>query len=281
MENQQRRSILCPNCKKLISGDESRCPYCGTVRPGSWWKNNALARGFLSADQFTGTIIMTNIAMYLFSLLLGPRTSGFSFNPFSILSPGNNSLLLLGATGTIPIDRLHRWWTLVSASYLHGSILHILFNMMAFRQIAELVLREYGPHRLFIIYTLSGVMGFTVSYLVGIPFTLGASAAVCGLMGAMLYYGRSRGGVYGQAVYRQIGGWAVGIFLIGLLMPGINNWAHGGGMGAGAVLGFVLGYQERKRESAFHKTIARVCIVFTVVILGWAVVSALSFRILG
>jgi rhomboid protease GluP len=153
--------------------------------------------------------------------------------------------------------------------------------MMAFRQIAELVLREYGPHRLFIIYTLSGVMGFTVSYLVGIPFTLGASAAVCGLMGAMLYYGRSRGGVYGQAVYRQIGGWAVGIFLIGLLMPGINNWAHGGGMGAGAVLGFVLGYQERKRESAFHKTIARVCIVFTVVILGWAVVSALSFRILG
>jgi rhomboid protease GluP len=281
MTDQQRHSILCPVCKKLISADEARCPYCGTARPGSWWKNNALSRGFLSADQFVSAIIAVNIGMYVLSLLLGPRSSGFSFNPFSILSPGNNSLLLLGATGTLPIDRLHRWWTLISASYLHGSILHILFNMMAFRQLAELVLREYGANRLFIIYTASGVAGFGLSYLVGIPLTLGASAAVCGLMGAMLYYGKSRGGVYGQAVYRQIGGWAAGIFFIGLLMPGINNWAHGGGLAAGALLGFVLGYQERTRESSFHKTLARVFVVLTGIILGWAAVSAFYYRWFG
>jgi rhomboid protease GluP len=281
MANQDRLSILCPNCKKLISSDESRCPYCGTTRPGSRWKNNALARGFLSADQFIGAIIMATIGMYLLSLLLSPRSSGISLNPFSLLSPGSNSLLLLGATGTIPIDRFGRWWTLLSANYLHGSILHILFNMLAFRQIADLVLREYGPNRLFIIYTLSGVAGFGVSYLVGIPLTLGASGAVCGMIGAMLYYGRSRGGTYGQAVYRQIGGWAVMIFLFGFLMPGINNWAHGGGMGAGAALGFLLGYQDRKKENIFHKTIARALVVSTVVILGWAVVSALYLKIQG
>jgi rhomboid protease GluP len=97
--------------------------------------------------------------MYLLSLLLHPWSSGFSLNPLTIFSPGGESLLLLGATGTIPIDRLHRWWTLISANYLHGGIFHILFNMVAFRQISPLVLREYGVNRVFILYTLSGVIG--------------------------------------------------------------------------------------------------------------------------
>jgi rhomboid protease GluP len=278
---QERHSILCPNCRKLISADETRCPYCGTVRPGSWWKNNPLSRGFLSADQFVGAIIAVNIGMYVLSLLIGSGASRFSFNPFAILSPGNTSLLLLGATGTLPIDRLHRWWTLISASYLHGSILHIFFNMIVFKQLAELVLREYGANRLFIIYTASGVAGFWVSYMVGIPLTLGASAAVCGLMGSLLYYGKNRGGVYGHAVYRQIGGWAVGIFLIGLLVPGINNWAHGGGLAAGAFLGFVLGYQERVRERGLHRILARTLAILTGMVLAWAVFSAFYYQLFG
>ena len=60
--------------------------------------------------------------------------------------------------------------------------------------------------------TFSGVFGFFVSYLAGVTFTIGASAAVCGLIGAALYFGKSRGGIYGQTIYRQIGGWAIGIF---------------------------------------------------------------------
>jgi len=219
--------------------------------------------------------------MFVISLLLNPRSTGFSSSPFYFLSPSNNSLLLLGATGTIPIDSLHRWWTLVSANYLHGGILHILFNMMAFRQIAHLVLREYGAYRMIILYTLSGVTGFLVSYLAGVTFTIGASAAVCGLIGTMLYYGKSRGGVYGQAIYKQIGGWALGLFLFGLLMPGINNWGHGAGICAGVVLGFLLGYQERVRENLFHKILAGVCVVSTLVILGWAVASGVYYLFLG
>lgn len=51
-----------------------------------------------------------------------------------------------------------------------------------------------------VIYTLSGMCGFLVSYLAGVGFTIGASAAVCGLIGAALYYGKRRGGRYGQTV---------------------------------------------------------------------------------
>ena len=215
--------------------------------------------------------------MFAFSLLLSARSTSFALNPLSFLSPDNRSLLLLGASGYIPIVRLHRWWSLVSANYLHGSILHIFFNMFALRQLGPLVLHEYGNSRMIIIYTLSGVFGFFISYLARVPLTIGASAAVCGLIGAALYFGKSRGGIYGQTIYRQIGGWAIGIFMFGFLVPAINNWAHGGGMLAGAVLGFLLGYQEKRRESHGQKIAALCCVGITGLVLLWAIFSSFFF----
>ena len=278
MTKHQRQSILCPKCRKLISVDETICPYCRLTRPGSLWKNNIITLGFSNTDQLIKTIIYVNVGMFIISLLLNSRLPGLSTNPFYILSPENTSLLLLGATGTIPIDRLHRWWTIASANYLHGGILHILFNMFAFRQLAPLVAREYGVYRMFIIYTLSGIIGFRISYLAGVTFTIGASAAICGLMGSILYYGKSRGGIYGQSIYKQVAGWAVGLFLFGLIVPGINNWGHGGGIVAGIILGFFMGYQERKEENFFHKILSGFCVVLTVIVLGWAIVSGIYYR---
>ena len=219
--------------------------------------------------------------MFAISLIFNLRLPGLSFNPLTVFAPDNQSLLLLGATGTIPIDRFHRWWTLISANYLHGGIVHILFNMLAFNQLAPLVNREYGTYRMIVIYTVAGIIGFLVSYMAGVSFTIGASAAVCGLMGASLYYGKSRGGVYGRIIYKQIGGWAVGLFLFGLIVPGINNWGHGGGICAGAALGFLMGYQERKMQNNFHRILAGGCIALTVIALGWGVVSASYYRMAG
>lgn len=280
MSSDQPTSILCPNCRHLVNTQADRCLYCGTSHPGAWWKNNLVTRGMQHPDLMLRVLIGANIAMYVVSLLLdfgGLRTS--MSNPLSFLSPDNRSLLLLGATGTIPIDNLHRWWTLISASYLHGGILHLVFNMIALRQIFPLIANEYGPSRLFVIYTLTGIIGFAVSYWAGIPFTIGASASLCGMIGAALYFGKSRGGAYGTAVYRQIGGWALTIFLFGFLIPGINNWAHGGGMAAGALCGYWLGYRERVREQLWHHLLASACVVFTVVILAWAVVTGLLYQV--
>lgn len=274
MTQSHRRSLLCPKCRKLISGDDIVCPYCGLKKPSSSWQR-IIGRGLNDADQLLKILIGVNVAMYILSLLFSARSTNLSFNPFFFLSPDNRSLLLLGASGYIPIDRLHRWWSLISANYLHGSIMHIFFNMIALRQLGPLVLHEYGNYRMFIIYTLSGVFGFFVSYLAGVTFTIGASAAVCGLIGASLYFGKSRGGIYGQTIYRQIGGWAIGIFMFGFLVPAINNWAHGGGMLAGAALGFLLGYRERNREKYGHKIAALCCILITGLVLIWAILSSL------
>jgi rhomboid protease GluP len=270
--------MLCPNCGKLISRDEPACPYCGMARPASLSWTRSLGHLFSTPDQTVRVIIITNGVMFILSLLLNPSLASLSANPFAMLSPNSRSLLLLGATGEIPIGQLGRWWSLITASYLHGGILHILFNMMALRQITPLIFYEYGFARMAVIYTLGGAFGFWISCLAGIPFTIGASAAVCSLIGSALYYGKSRGGAYGETVYRQIGGWALGIFAFGFLMPGINNWGHGGGLLGGALLGFLLGYRERRPETIVHVVLGWLCVAGTLAALGWGTISGLLIQ---
>ncbi|MDO9230361.1 MAG: rhomboid family intramembrane serine protease [Syntrophales bacterium] len=270
----EKKSMLCPNCRRLISNDEPACPYCGIARPGALWKR-AFAE-VISLRRFDPVmaIIAVNAAFYLFSLLLNPGALGLSANPMTFLSPSGESLFLLGATGTLPIA-YGRWWTLISAAFLHGGILHIFFNMMALRQLAPFVLDAFGLHRFAILYVWTGVAGFFVSYLAGVPFTIGASAPVCGLIGAILYYGKSRGGFYGEAIYRQAMGWVVGLALFGLFIPGINNWAHGGGIVSGLLLAFITGYRERRKETSIHRILGTGSIVIAAAALLWAVIQAI------
>jgi rhomboid protease GluP len=273
-----RRSILCPGCRRLVSSDETICPHCALKNPGLRARRDQQFRQLLGPDYLVRNLIIANVAMYLISLMMSPLSSGLSFHPFHALSPSNQSLFLLGATGAIPIHRFHRWWTLLSASYLHGGLLHILFNMLALRQLGPFIIHEYGVSRMLILYSIGGVAGFWVSYMAGVPFTIGASAALCGLIGAALYFGKSRGGIYGETVYRQIGGWAVGLILFGFLVPGINNWAHGGGIVAGAAMGALLGYAEKRPETALQRGFAMILALLTLMTLLWQVLSAMAVK---
>lgn len=233
------------------------------------WKSNYF-QGLLGQNGIIRAVLLCNIAMFVLSVFVDPHSLSFSASPFDFLSPGNNSLLALGSTGTIPIFQFHHYWSPITANYLHASLLHILFNMIALLQLAPLVSREYGEHRMIVIYTVSGIAGYILSIVAGVQLTLGASAAVCGLLGALLYYGKSRGGNYGQNIFRQVGGWAVGIVIFGFIVPGINNWGHGGGMLAGVVLGFLLGYRERKKETFIHRSMAVICLATTAGVLTWS-----------
>jgi len=272
----ERKSILCPNCRKLISSDEPLCPYCGLARPGMHNTAGFVSNIFFILDPVK-TIIALNIAFYILALLLNPGEIFSSRGGiFGLLSPSNKSLFLLGATGTIPIYQFQHYWTLISASFLHGGVLHILFNMMALAQLGPFILREFGFHRFLNIYILAGVVGYAVSVFFGVPFTIGASASLCGLIGAIIYYGKSRGGYYGQAIYKQAMGWVAGLVIFGILFPGINNWAHGGGLFSGILLAFLMGYNDKKPETAGHKLLSYACILITTGVLIWAAVYAIT-----
>lgn len=275
--SKKRNSLLCPNCRKLVSRSAQKCPSCGLTNPGSIWKDNIFTREGGWKNGILSVILAANVAMFILSVAIDLRSVVFSSSPFNFLSPSNNSLFVLGSTGTIPLFQYNRWWTLISASYLHGSLMHIVFNMLALHQLGPLIVKEYGSSRMIAIYTLSGIGGYLISTVFGVHLTIGASAAVCGLIGAALFYGKSRGGAYGNAVYSQIGGWAIGIFIFGFMVPGINNWGHGGGMLVGALAGYVLGYKERSQEKIAHKLLAMACLVSTAIVLFWSVVNGVFF----
>ncbi|QXE89543.1 rhomboid family intramembrane serine protease [Geomonas subterranea] len=272
-------SITCPECGRATDARYSSCLWCGAALPPSGGRVIEVLSGGKSSQLVINGIIVVNVAYYLLSLLISSGTS-LGGGLFGFLSPDDNSLALLGATGTYPVSR-YGVWTLVSANYLHGGALHILFNMMALRQIGPWVCAEFGASRMFVIYTTSGVAGYVLSVLAGVPFTIGASAAVCGLIGALFYFGKSRGGNYGQAVSREVSGWLISLVVFGLVMPGINNWGHGGGIVGGIVAAKLLGYRERSRENWVHRAAALLCLLVTVIVLAfgtWYGVRVLSYR---
>jgi len=262
------RATLCPRCRQLIGSEETVCSWCGTARSAPWWKIMSWAKGTIASDGVIRAIITLNIIYYAISILIAP--------PVGLLSPSQYSMMILGATGTIPIDSYGNYWSLLTANYLHGGILHLIFNLMALRQIAPLAINEYGAARAVTIYTVGGVFGFLVSYLAGVPFTIGASAAVCSLVGSLLYYGKSRGGAYGSAIYSELSGWVVSIFIFGLVFPGINNWGHGGGLVGGMLLGMILGYSEKRRETVISRVLALLCISATLFSLVLALARTLG-----
>jgi len=177
---------------------------------------------------------------------------------------------------------LGRWWTVFSASWLHGSLLHIVFNMMWVRDLGPVVADVFGAGRMVMIYTLAGASGFLLSsaasvflpplpFLRGASLTLGASASIFGLLGALVYYGRRTGSslVRGQAVR-----YAVILGVMGLIMPGIDNFAHAGGFVGGYIAGQLL--DPLKPERIDHIVIALLCLLATVVSIAVSVITAPS-----
>ena len=179
----------------------------------------------------------------------------------SLLSPSMKSSWLLGMTGYHWAFVEGRWWTLITAIYLHGGLLHIFFNMMWVRQLGPVVEELFGPYRLFVIFTVAGVVGFIASTMMGSSLTLGASGSIFGLLAAAIVYGRRVGSDMFTRQYLQ---WAGMVFIFGLIMPGIDNWAHGGGFVGGYATAWLFSRTPNDREGLSAYVLAGVCAVITV-----------------
>ena len=254
---------LCPSCGKLNNIDAPVCFYCGRRNPGLWGFGPSVVH-FLGELNFVSIVTGVCVAVYVLSLVFDPQTSLRLRNPFDFLAPSMAALDALGMTGAYAWAH-GRWWTLFTAIYLHGSLLHILFNLLWINQLAPAVEGVYGRSRLIVIFTAAGVFGFIVSNWVGVSFTIGASGAIFGLFGAMVHYGRSRGGAFGVMVLRQYGMWALILFILPFLMPGagINNLAHAGGFVGGYAAAMVLGHNGHQRDRIGHQLAATACIILT------------------
>jgi rhomboid protease GluP len=274
-------AVLCPSCRKLVGAGESRCPFCGYSSPGRW--------GLLPAlRQLGGAISLWPLAaggcflFYLAMLAVDPQALGGGRGVFGLLSPSLETLVSFGGSGATPVLRLGRWWTVFSAGWLHANLLHILFNVMAIRQLAPAVEQIYGGGRAVVIYVLSGAAGFLFSTLS--PFaprlvqavmgggggvSVGASAAVFGLLGALIHFSR-RGG--SRATGQYVWTWVIALFVFGIVVPGIDNWAHLGGFLGGWLLSFLV--DPLRPERPFHVGLAVLCVAASAAALAWSLITA-------
>ena len=195
-------------------------------------------------DQIT-LIVGATVTLYVLALLLQPEAIMEASGFLSILSPGGRALYQLGMTGGVAWE-LGWWWTLLTAIYLHGGLLHIFFNVMWIRNLGPVASDAYGPARAFVLFNISGAAGFLVSNTMSGAPTIGASGAIFGLLAALIVYGQKRGQ---SMLTQQLWQWAIILGVFGFVMPSVNNWAHGGGFVGGWLAAQFMGFSDEHRES--------------------------------
>lgn len=236
-------AIVCPNCERLISVSEKRCPYCGTWQPGMFGFGPAIQKALGGTLDLSNVLTIACVVMYVISLALDPSVILHISGIFDLLSPSGESLFHLGMTGRLMMG-LGQWWTLCTAVFLHGSILHILFNVLIMRRYLPMVADLYGNARAFILFMAAGIAGYVLSNVVDGHSTIGASGAIFGLLGALISYGRRTGQSY---VTGQLLTSAIMMFVMSFMMGGqVNNWAHAGGFAGGWLAAQVMPTSHRR-----------------------------------
>ena len=271
--------MICTSCGVLVGVNDDKCYNCGRRNPGLWGYAPALRA--LGGDLgFLPFVIGTCIVIYALTLLASRGNIGMG--GLALFSPSQPALLTFGESGAIPVFVLGRWWTVLSAGWLHGGVLHLLFNMLALRQIGPATAELFGPGRMVIIYTVGSIAGFALSsfagaffrgFLQGGIYTVGASASIAGLVGAILAYGHRSGSGMARSYANSV---IIQLVLIGFLMPAIDNYAHAGGLAGGYLVARLL--DPLKPERIDHIVIALVCLGLSLLSIVWSVVNSPLFR---
>ncbi len=259
--NDKRR--MCANCRAFITTDDKICPYCDTpVGPRAVDRRtaaNAMA-GFLEGDRFlTNLILIINIGMFIATLMYS------SDDRHIAMDPSGDALIAFGGKYGYYMIYGHQWWRLITAGFLHGGILHIGMNMWVFYDLGPRIDAVFGTWRYIVIYIASTVTGYLASlYWSPAVLSIGASAGIAGLIGAMVGIGtREKHSMMGAERNRYIQ-WMVLIVVMGFIVSGIDNAAHIGGFVGGFVVAYLAGSRGHARgDDTLWKSLAGIAIALT------------------
>jgi len=263
----------------LVGVNDERCYNCGRRNPGLW----GFAPALRALGQDLGFVpFVTGTCVILWGLaLVASRGNIGGGGMFSFLSPWQPIMFMFGASGAGPVFEYGRWWTVLSAGWLHWGALHLLFNMMALRQMGPATVELYGPGRTMIIYTAGSVAGFALSsfagaylpvlpFLAGAPITAGASAPIAGLIGAIYHYG-NRGGSSMARSYAT--SYITAMVMYAFFLPGIDNYAHAGGLAGGYFAAVYL--DPLKPERVDHLVAGILCVAASLLAVAASIITAL------
>lgn len=230
---------MCPHCRAFITTSDRVCPYCNeAVAPRRVERGTPgpILGGLIPhAGYYTVVILLINTGLYL-------ATSLYSMNGGrgNFVNLDGETLFAFGAKFG-PAIAAGQWWRLVTAGFLHGGILHILMNMWVLFDLGAQAEEIYGGARMLVIYFVANVLGFYVSYAWRPEaISVGASAALFGLVGAMIAIGTRYRSTLGSTVRAIYVRYAIYLLLFSLL-PGVDMAAHIGGLIGGFGVGFLAG----------------------------------------
>jgi rhomboid protease GluP len=230
---------MCPSCRAFVSAGDSTCQYCDAPLGERIIdiRNPDPILGFIPAESFaTAMIFFVNIAMYIACVSLSLKR-----NPSGLFTFDALTLIQLGGKLDFLILYRDEWWRLLTAGFLHGNLTHIVMNLFGLYSLGPWVEEQLGSVRVGIIYVLTSIAGFALSLWWSPSLAVGASAAVFGLLGAMVGWGfRNRKSARGRMTKEMFWRMALYSLVLGLMIPNTDNAAHVGGLVAGIVLGYVL-----------------------------------------
>jgi rhomboid protease GluP len=247
--NQQPRPKICPVCGSLVGINASRCHECGTSMTFSLAAMSKRLGGLIGEHApVTTALLIANLLMFGVSLILTMQ-AGEAGGLRTLFGLSPDASYRLGASYWPPIVYRNEWWRLVTAMFLHGGLLHIGFNMVALMQFGPALEEVYGSPRYLFLYAVTGAFGFLVSAFTG-HFSVGASGALLGIMGAILAITTKRGGAYMRELRSRLIGSLVFLFVLGFMgLMRMDNWAHGAGLAAGFALGKIFADREPVNNS--------------------------------
>lgn len=131
-------------------------------------------------------------------------------------------------------------WRLFTSTFIHIGIIHLIFNLYALWALGPLTEEGLGHRKFLVIYILSGLGGSIASFLFSPALSAGASGAIFGLLGALLYYSYKRPALWKSGLGMNLVIVILVNFGFGLVQPGIDNFAHLGGFITGAICSVLL-----------------------------------------
>jgi rhomboid protease GluP len=181
---------------------------------------------------------------YVTYALIGICVAVYLLQMLSPHDPNGNDLLFLLGGKINEYILAGQLWRLFTPMFLHGSILHIAFNMYALFNFGPGLELHYGRWRYLGLFVLSGFAGNVMSFMFSANPSLGSSTAIFGLLGAegvFLYHNRTLFGDFARRALTQVISIAVVNLVIGMSVPQIDNWGHIGGLIGGTLFAWFAG----------------------------------------
>ena len=172
----------------------------------------------------------------------------------------------------IPLVKSGEYIRLITSAFVHIGIIHLLSNMYALYVIGRQVEQLYGRMKYILIYFISAIMGslFTVVFSSSNTVAAGASGAIFGLLGALLYFGYSYRGYIGNSIINQVLPAILLNLVIGFSSPNIGNSAHIGGLIGGYLISMALGIDtEKDNKSKINGIVLTIILILFMIYIGF------------